>query len=111
MKIEYGDKLYVIVRKDLSTGAQMAQSLHAALHFADENPDLTKKWMKFSDFICVLHIDNEKELLQLARKAKIKGIICAMFHEPDLDDSLTAVCLEPGQHSKSLCKHLRLAFG
>lgn len=111
MEIEYGDKLYVIVRKDLKPGEQMAQSLHAVLHFMADNLALTKEWMNKSDFICALNIENEMELNKLLYKAKENGIISTAFFEPDLDNSLTAICLEPGKRSKSLCKGLKLAFG
>ena len=106
-----GDKLYVVVRKDLKPGIQLAQALHAALHFAADYNIMFQKWMNVSDYICVLHIDNEEELQKLLNKAHGKGITCASFREPDLDDALTAICLEPGNRSKSLCKNLKLAFG
>ena len=109
-QIEYGDKLYIIVRSDLEKGAQMAQALHAALHFAGDNIDLVNNWMDKSDYICALGVADETQLHHLLKKAREKGIISAAFYEPDLNNSLTAICLEPGKRSKNLCKGLKLAL-
>lgn len=108
--MKYGDKLYIVVRKDLKPGIQLAQALHAALHFSFDHRALCEKWMNISDHICVLHIDNEEELQKLLYKANSKRIVSSTFNEPDLDNSLTAICFEPGIKSKSLCKNLKLAF-
>jgi len=103
-----GDKLYVVSRSDLPTGVQMAQQGHAVSEFWARHFDLAKEWHDKSNFICVLHIDDEHLLTKLMHKAIDKHIPCAGFREPDIEDQLTAIVLHPT--GKDLVRHLRLAF-
>jgi len=43
--------------------------------------------------------------------AKEKEIKFSIFREPDFDDEITAIALEPGRKSKKLCSKLNLALG
>jgi peptidyl-tRNA hydrolase len=99
-----------VVRKDLPPGLQLSQSCHAALHFMREHRDITEEWMSISDYIVILNIENEKELMQLVDKAKEHDIKVSIFREPDVDDQITAIALEPGIKSKKLCSNLPLAL-
>ena len=67
--------------------------------------------MTISNYICLLKVANESELKDLLVAAKERQIACSEFREPDYDDSLTAICLEPGEKSKRLVRGLKLAFG
>jgi peptidyl-tRNA hydrolase len=108
--INKGDKLYVIVRKDLSPGQMAVQAMHAQMAFAIRHPEITNEWYLNSNYICLLSVENEEILEELYDKAINLGIKRAHFQEEDLDDSLTAICLEPGENSKIFCKCLKLAF-
>lgn len=89
-------------------GYQAAQSLHAMTEFFLEHPDVTKDWHDNSNYIAVLAVDNEEKLIKLYQKAKARGVKCSCFYEPDMDDQLTAIVLEPGLDSKRLSGHIKL---
>lgn len=85
-------KLYVIVRKGLSTGAMAAQAIHAFRAFVGEHPTLEKTWHEEHNNIVVLH---EPDLEQLVGRLQAKGYRLSQFREPDLGNALTAICVEP----------------
>lgn len=89
---------------------QLSQSCHAALHFMLEYRAITEDWMTNSDYIVILNIENEQELYQLVERAKEHDIKVSIFREPDVDDQITAIALEPGIKSKKLCSNLPLAL-
>lgn len=109
-KIEFGDKLYIVVRNDLMSGQMASQITHCAFQFAKEHPNITINWMENSNFICLLQVKNEEELIELAKQIYSENIAYSVFHEPDYNNSLTAVAAEPGQKTKELMKRLKLAF-
>jgi peptidyl-tRNA hydrolase len=98
------------VRKDLKPGAKLAQSCHVALSFREEHSELAVQWLKDSNYICILEIENEEELRNLQKKAAMLGIPNSSFIEPDFDNSLTAVAFAPVLESKKLCSNLKLAL-
>jgi len=57
-----------------------------------------------------LAAENEAELSELLKRAVELSIPCEGFREPDYNDSLTAIALAPGEKSKRLCSHLKLAL-
>lgn len=100
----------MVTRSDLPAGAQVAQSCHAAFHFSREHSEITEHWMKCSDYIACLAAKNEIDLVKLIKRAEEKGIKYSVFREPDLNNELTAVALEPGLASKKLCSNFGLAL-
>ena len=104
------DKLYVITRRDLNKGYQAVQSVHAAIQFVFEHQDLCKNWFNISNYLGLLSVDNEAELVSLTEKAAQLDIKFSIFREPDIDNQITAVALEPGSLSKKLCSNLPLAL-
>ena len=107
LQIKNGDKFYIITRRDLSQGVQAAQTIHAAIQFCVEHPAEFKNWFQNSNYVCVLAVKDEKELLELYNNAKYK-VKCSMFKEPDLRQELTAIVLECCDESKKLCRKLKL---
>jgi len=104
-------KLYIIVRGNLSPGYQTAQSIHAFREFVEHHPEVEKDWYSKSNTIVVLKCRDEEELSVLwvmSRNLKIPG---SLFKEPDLNDSLTAIALAPGQVTSQFLSHLPLADG
>jgi len=91
-------------------GQQLAQSVHAAFQFSKEHPNIAINWMKKSNFICILQIKNEEQLANLTIKAINHNLAYSEFREPDYNNSLTAITIEPGQKTKELVKNLRLAL-
>ena len=87
-----------------------AQALHAAIEFCIRHREISEHWNKISNYICILQINDEQQLINLTSAAKLLHIVYTEFREPDLENSLTAICLCPGKVSKKLVQKLKLAF-
>jgi hypothetical protein len=98
------------VRADLSNGQQAAQICHALTQFSFEHPNIFKDWHLNSNYICLLYTEDERSLNMLLNKTNINKISNSYFLEPDLNNQLTAICLEPSPKTKKLTKNLNLAF-
>jgi hypothetical protein len=57
-----------------------------------------------------LSVSNEEDLLKLIEKCEKLGITYTVFKEPDLNDSITAIAIEPSQLTKKVVSHLPLLF-
>lgn len=89
------DKLFVITRADLAPGARAAQLTHTAIAFALTFPEATRRWHDESNNIVLLEAPDEAALCALAHRARVAGVPCITFTEPDLDDATTGVALGP----------------
>lgn len=94
----------------MSPGYQGVQSQHAAIQFVMEHPEIGKVWFGKSNYLGWLSVADEQELCQLIEKAHQLGITVSVFREPDVDDRITAIALEPGARSRKLCSTLTLAL-
>lgn len=101
------ERLYVVTRKNLTTGLQIAQSVHAAIAFSHAFPEKEQEWFSTSNNLACLACDNEESLREYLEKAREQGFRVAEFHEPDLGDSLTAFAVEGS--AKKLLRKLPLA--
>ena len=101
-------KLYIIVRSDLPPGAQCAQVCHAGFQFTMENPITAQFWYHKSNNLVVLQVPNEACLKHLAGRAEEAGVEHSVFREPDFDNTITAITIEPA--GKKLLSNLRLAL-
>ena len=86
-------KLYVIVKKTLTTGLKCAQAIHAFRAFCGEYPHLEAYWHTEHNNIVVLQVD---DIESMAAGLEQEGYRLSRFCEPDLADELTAICVEPG---------------
>lgn len=102
------DRLRVVVDAGLSPGAVAAQAVHAVVAFGVEHPEGFKAWRTGSSTIVILAAD-EAQLAVLRDKAARAGLDVASFHEPDLDDALTAIAVGPSGEARRLTRGLRLA--
>lgn len=102
------EKLYVVTRRDLPPGPQAVQSCHAAIQFAAEHAEIWARWYEQSNTLALLSVSDEKALLKLAQKAEMHGLKVSLFREPDLQDAVTAIALEP--QAGRLCKHMPLTL-
>lgn len=84
--------------------------MHAAIQFVFEHTDVTNNWYQASNYLGLLSVSNEDELLRLIEQAKQNNIKFSIFKEPDIDNQITAIALEPGIKSKKLCSKLKLAL-
>jgi peptidyl-tRNA hydrolase len=98
------------VRSDLSSGLQLAQAVHAAFQFFAEWPSLARAWTEDSNFLVVVAVPDELALADLAARAVEEGIARTIVREPDLDNTITAVALQPGAEARRLCAQLPLAL-
>lgn len=64
--------------------------------------------MRDSNFIVLVSVADEIALGNLAAEALNRGILISLNREPDLNDELTAVVLEPGPRAQKLCASLPL---
>lgn len=103
-------KLYIAVRADLTPGLQAAQSVHAAFHFFDDWPSIARAWIHDSNFLVVVAVPDELALAELAARAVEEGLARTIVREPDLDNTITAVALEPGHVASRLCAEMPLAL-
>lgn len=101
-------KLYIIIRADLPPGAQAAQACHGLMAFAQTHSIVANYWYAKSNNLVVLQVPSEACLKHLAARAEDAGIDHAVFREPDFDDTVTAVAIEPA--GKRLVSNLPLAL-
>jgi hypothetical protein len=94
------DKMYVVVRRDLNQGLQIAQAVHAGVTFA-----LT---YEERENVIVKHAPNESAVSELVLRARQLGYPALTFSEPDLGGQVTAAAL--GGEAKKLVSNLPLAF-
>ena len=97
--------LYIVTRRDLSAGQQLAQVGHAAFQFSQQFPVNTKIWYQKSNYICILAVENETELQHLVNINACMSIV----QEPDLDGAVTAIAFEPSPEVKNHLAGLNLA--
>lgn len=108
--IKKGDKLFLVTRRDLSPGYQAVQSCHVMRQFVADHPERDNEWFKASNYLALLSVENEIELMRLIVQASDNGISWSAFREPDIDGAITGIALEPGIKSRELCKNLPLAL-
>lgn len=99
-----------MTRQDLAPGYQLVQSVHAAIDFSVEYPDLTKGWNIQSNYLACLSTEDEASLFKLISKLESKGITHKIFREPDIDNQVTAVAIEPGDLSRRVTSNYPLAL-
>ncbi len=102
------EKLYLVVRADLSPAQQAVQAAHAAREFASEYPEIERAWFTGSNHLALLSVASEGELRALAKLAGDRGLRGSLFHEPDRNNEATALALEPA--AKRICRSLPLAL-
>jgi len=76
------------------------QSAHAAIQFQHEYPELAKNWYSNSNYLIFLSVENEAELIKLINKANSNNIKISIFREPDINNEITAIALEPCDWSR-----------
>lgn len=75
-----------------------------------EHPELTQVWHKEHNYLALCSVADEEALLALAEKAFREGLKVTMFREPDLNNRVTAMAIEPGDKTRKLCKNLPLTL-
>lgn len=83
--------------------------MHAALAFAVEHPTLVKQWSP-DPWLVVLAAEDEAELVEYINRATRRGLIISVYREPDLDDAITGIAIQPHPETKRMCSSLPLAL-
>jgi len=89
------DRFYVVVRADLVPAQQAVQGMHAQRLFVEEHKEVEQAWYRTSNTIVLLAVPGPAELAQLRIDAEERGLRISAFEEPDLNDAVTALALEP----------------
>tara|TARA_R110000796_G_scaffold98092_1_gene205475 strand:- start:4907 stop:5233 length:327 start_codon:yes stop_codon:yes gene_type:complete len=92
--------LRIITRSDIPLTYQAVQSAHACVQFQYEHPELAKNWFNNSNYLIFLSVENEQELEKLISKANSNNINISIFREPDINNEITAIALEPCDWSR-----------
>lgn len=92
----------------MNPGSQAVQASHAAIEFIYEHSDIAKDWYDISKYLVFLSVKNQKDLLELVDKLNQKGILLSKFYEPDLDNELTAIALEPSNGARRVVSSVPL---
>jgi peptidyl-tRNA hydrolase len=92
----------VVSRRDLRPGQQAVQAMHAAIDFCFHHPKVAHEWQTQSNYLAVLSVSDEDSLAMLIPKLEKRGILYTVFREPDLDNAITAVAIEPHQDLRKI---------
>jgi len=104
-------KLYIVVREDIPYGSPCAQVAHALTEFSIKYPADFRDWYVASNTIAVLQVPTMLDLAKLCERAEFESVRKAEFHEPDLNNELTAVAFEPSENTRLMLKRLDLLTG
>lgn len=102
-------KLVTITRQDLPVGYQIAQSCHSVADFAYHKPYEFKSWRENSNYKICLSSKDEQSLNKLFHKLSERGAKVVAFHEPDMDDQMTAITFLGEEQYKRITSYLPLA--
>ena len=101
-------KLRIISRRDLLIGVQAVQAGHAAVQFQYEHPELATNWYNNSNYLIFLTTGSEDDLQKLIDKANSQNIQISIFREPDINNQITAIALQPCEQSRKMTSALPL---
>jgi len=74
------------------------------------HPEISRKWHDQSNYIILLSVPTEYELQSTAQTLRAADLSISLFHEPDLDNELTAIAVEPSDRARRFCSRLKLAM-
>lgn len=108
--IKKGDKLFLVTRRDIEPGYQAVQSCHAMRQFTADHPDIDSEWFRHSNYLALLSVADETELMRLCVLAADAGLRWSAFREPDVGGAITAIAIQPHPTAVELCRSLPLAL-
>lgn len=83
--------MVTIVRRDLSPGQRVAQTVHAAADLSADQPDEFREWKKLSNSVVCLECEDEEALFKAASVLDRNGIKHSIFYEPDFGNEATSI--------------------
>lgn len=100
--------MYIVVRSDLSPGAQLAQAVHAAFQFAHDHPETTRSWVEESNWLVVV---SAPQIAPIVQQCNEEGVPYSLAIEMDWHPNhWTAIAMDPGPDAKRICAQLPLAL-
>jgi len=87
---------------------QSVQSGHSSIQYQYEYPESAKSWYTNSNYLIYLTVENESELKRFIKLAESKQIQVSVFREPDINNEITAITLEPSDASDRITSGLPL---
>jgi hypothetical protein len=102
-------RLYIVLRADLTPGLKIPQACHAQDAFYEEHPELYAEWRTKYKNLIVKEVVDEAALHALFARLYKGGVDASLYHEEDLDQSLTAVAFY-GPTAKRFAGPLPLAL-
>lgn len=100
----------MVTRADLSAGQQAVQAAHAAIDFVFEHPSRAGPWHEVSNYLAILVAESEAHLKQLVARCESALVDYTVFREPDLDNQITAIAMEPSKETQRLAGKFPLLF-
>lgn len=110
LQIRPNEKLVIITREDLTQGQQVVQAAHAAIDFTFEHSDRASPWHEQSNYLAILGVKDENALKEFIERCKYRFLKHTVFKEPDLNNSITAIAIEPCKETQKLVRGLKLLF-
>jgi hypothetical protein len=95
---------------DLSISQQSVQSAHSSIDFQHQYPIVAKDWNQNSNYLVFLSVKDESELICYINKFANANLKYTIFREPDIDNQITAITVEPSEKSRKLTSNLPLLF-
>jgi len=72
-------------------------------------PEIAKQWHGKSNILVLLSVPNEQTLKTIITELNAIDIKHTAFVEPDLNNALTAITLEPTDKTAEYCRQFKLA--
>ncbi|KKM13151.1 hypothetical protein LCGC14_1719050 [marine sediment metagenome] len=88
----------------------MVQSAHAVADFIFKYPQVAKEWHETSNFLVILSVPTESALSKVSQKLTDANLLFSPFHEPDINNELTAIAIEPSDKAKKFCSRFKLVL-
>ena len=77
------NKLYVVVRANISPGYQIVQSCHAVERLIRLHPEVAERHFDLGDVMVVVEVPGERSLLKLYERVQ-RVAPAEIFYEPDI---------------------------
>lgn len=86
------------------------QSTHAVVNFIFEHPSRAGPWFSNSNYLVQLEVEDEKALYKLIQKLDYHQLYYTVFREPDMDNKITAIAIEPSPLTQKVVAKIPLLF-
>lgn len=78
--------------------------------FVMKYPEKCNNWHRDSNYMVQLEVQDEEALIKLSVNLKMNDITHVVFREPDLDNAITAIAIEPTGKADKMLKNMKLLF-